>query len=256
MGIGRIYAIAQNTFREAVRDRVLYVLLFFAAVTILGSKALGWVSVGQDIKIMKDITLASVLIFGVLTSVFIGTDLVYKEIDKRTLYTILARPVRRYEFILGKYFGLSFLLALTTVAMTVVATLYVLVMGGTLNFTYYLAVFLIFCELLLVNALAVLMSTVTAPVLGALIVVALFIFGNATGILVDLPQNVSDTAAGPILSSLYYLIPNLSNFNIRAEAANDVSISFMYVVWTAAYGAVYSALFLYIAALAFEEKDV
>ena len=94
----RVYAIAHNTFREAVRDKVLYVLLFLAGASILGSKALGWISVGQDIKIMKDISLATIQIFGVLIAIFVGTNLVYKEIDKRTLYTIISRPIHRYEF--------------------------------------------------------------------------------------------------------------------------------------------------------------
>lgn len=256
MGIERMLAIAHNTFREAVRDKVLYVLLFFAAVAIFGSKAIGWISIGQDVKIMRDFTLASVLVFGVLISIFVGASLVYKELDKRTLYTILARPVRRYEFILGKYLGLSALLAVVTAGMALVATVYVLLWGGSLGVSYFMALFLIYCELLVLNAFAVLLSTVTTPVLGALIVVAFFIFGNATGILVDLPKQVAESPAQPLLSFLYHVVPNLGHFNIRAEAASGVPVALPYVIWTALYGAVYCGLFLFLAALAFEEKDV
>jgi ABC-type transport system involved in multi-copper enzyme maturation permease subunit len=252
----RILAVAHNTFREAVRDKVLYVLVFFAVVAILASKALGWISVGQDIKIIKDISLAAVSIFGVLIAIFVGTNLVYKEIDKRTLYTILARPVHRYEFILGKYLGLALLLGLVTATMTLVATVYVLAMGGGLTGTFFAAALLIYCELLLITAFAVLMSSVTSPILGALIVFSIFLFGNATEILIDLPAHFNDTMAKRVLETTYYLVPNLSNFNIRAEAANGVSVATGYVLWTLLYGAAYTVMLLVLASWAFEDKDV
>lgn len=251
-----ILAVAQNTFREAVRDRVLYVLLFFAAVVIFGSKALGWISIGQDIKIMKDVCLAAVQIFGVLIAIFVGSSLVYKEIDKRTLYTILSKPMPRYQFILGKYLGLTALLALVTVSMTVVSVAYVLLMGGAIDTVFLLAILLIYCELLLVTAFAVLLSTVTSPILGALVVFSIFVLGHATGVLVDLPQQFEGTTAESVLKAAYYLVPNLNNFNIRAEAANEVAVSPAYVLWVMIYGAAYTFVLLVLASLVFEGKDV
>jgi ABC-type transport system involved in multi-copper enzyme maturation permease subunit len=252
----RILAVAQNTFREAIRDKVLYVLLFFAAAAILGSKAIGWVSIGQDVKIMKDISLASVLIFGVLIAIFVGTNLIYKEIDKRTLYTIISRPMRRYEFILGKYLGLAFVLAIVTLTMTIAGALYVVLLGGALTPSYFFAAFLIYFELLLLTAFAVLLSSLTSPILGALIVFSIFLFGHATNILMDLPQQIDGTWARHVLRVFYYAVPNLSNFNIRAEAANGVDIAFGYVAWASAYGTIYTAMLLFLATLAFERKDV
>ena len=252
----RILAVAHNTFREAVRDKVLYVLLFFAAVTVLGSKALGWVSIGQDIKIVKDISLAAVLVFGVLIAIFVGTSLIYKEIDKRTLYTILCRPMYRYEFVLGKYLGLAALLALVTVVMTVVTAVYVLILSGDLDWTFFLAVLLIYWELLLVTAFAVLLSTLTSPILGALIVFSMFVLGNATSILIDLPKQLEGSLAERLLRTVYYVVPNLSNFDIRAEAANEIPVTRLYVGWTLVYGAAYTAVLLVAAALVFQDKDV
>lgn len=252
----RILAVAHNTFREAVRDKVLYVLLFFAAATILGSKALGWISVGQDIKIMKDISLAAISVFGVLIAIFVGTTLIHKEIDKRTLYTILARPMHRYEFVLGKYAGLAGLLGMVCVVMTAVAALYILLLGGELEITFFYASLLSYAQLLLVTAFAILMSAVTSPILGAMVVLAMYIFGNATGILKALPEPLQGTFAQRGLEVVYYVIPNLSNFNIRAEAANGVDISAMYVAWALAYGVIYTAVLLILAILAFEGKDV
>lgn len=252
----RILTVAQNTFREAVRDKVLYVLLFFAVVAILGSKALGWISVGQDVKIIKDVSLAAVAVFGVLIAIFVGTNLVYKEIDKRTLYTILARPVHRYEFILGKYLGLALLLGLVTVVMTLAAAGYVLAMGGGLTWTFFMAALLIYEELLLLTAFAVLVSSLTSPILGALIVFCIFLFGNATEILVDLPPQFDGTLSKRVLEATYYIVPNLSNFNIRAEAANGVAVAPAFVLWAVFYGAAYTAMLLVLAAWAFEDKDV
>jgi ABC-type transport system involved in multi-copper enzyme maturation permease subunit len=252
----RIRAVVQNTFREAVRDKVLYVLLLFAGAAIFGSKALGWISIGQDIKIVKDISLAAISVFGALITIFVGTSLIYKEIDKRTVYTILCRPIFRWEFIVGKFLGLALLLLVVTVAMTAASAVYVLVLGGTVDATFLLAALLIYWKLLLLNALAVLLSSLTSPILGALIVFSVYLIGHATNILVDLPLQIRESVTGRVLEVVYYVLPNLSNFDIRAEAANDVPVAFTYVLWALAYGTIYTAMLLTLAALAFEDKDV
>ncbi|MBI4557828.1 MAG: ABC transporter permease [Candidatus Hydrogenedentes bacterium] len=252
----RIVAVAQNTLRETTRDKVLYVLLFFAGITILGSKALGWISIGQDIKIVKDISLAAVSVFGALISIFVGTSLVYKEIDKRTVYTILCRPLYRYEFILGKYLGLAVLLAMVTGTMTAVAAAYVVALGGTLDSTFFLAALLVYWQLLLITAFAVLLSSLTSPILGAIIVFSIYVAGHATRILIELPPHFDDTLAKNVLNWVYYLVPNLTNFDIRSEAANDIPVAPGYVVWALLYGTAYTAMILTLAALAFEDKDV
>ncbi len=252
----RIVAIAHNTFREAVRDKVLYVLLFLAAVAIFGSKALGWISIGQDLKIVKDISLAAVSVFGVLIAIFVGTNLVYKEIDKRTIYTIVCRPIFRYEFIVGKFLGLAGLLAVTTAAMTALASVYVLILGGALTLTFFTAALLIYWQLLLLTALAVLLSSLTSPILGAFIVFVVYLVGHATTILKDLPLQVKESFAGRVLEFVYYVVPNLSNFDIRSEAANGVGVAGGYVVWALCYGTVYTFMLLILASLAFEDKDV
>lgn len=252
----RILAVARNTFREAVRDKVLYVLLFFAAVAIFGSKALGWISIGQDIKIVKDITLAATSLFGALIAIFVGTSLVYKEIDKRTLYTIISQPMYRYEFILGKYLGLMGLLAVVVLVMTGTAAVYVLLLGGGLEGVYFLAVLLIFSKLLLITAFAILMSSLSSPILGAIIVFSAYVFGHATAVFRQLPPQFDGTAAKRILEIAYYIIPNLSNFDIRAEAANGVPVAGAYIGYVVIYGLAYTVVLLILACVIFEGKDV
>jgi len=263
----RILAIAQNTFREAVRDKVLYVLLFFAAVVVMGSKALGWISIGQDIKIVKDICLAATSVFGALIAIFVGTSLIYKEIDKRTLYTILARPMHRYEFILGKYLGLLAVLGLTTAAMTLGAGGYVWLLtfasdwtalqrGAGLDGLFFLAAALIFLKLMIVTAFAVLMSAMSSPILGAIITFCFYVFGHATAVFLDLPPQFEGTFAEQALLWAYYVVPNLGHFDIRSEAANGIPVAPAFVAYVTAYAFLYTAILLVLAAIAFERKDV
>jgi len=247
----RIWAVAQNTFREAVRDKVLYVLLFFAAGTIFGSKALGWISIGQDVKIVKDISLASISIFGSLIAIFVGTNLVYKEVDKRTIYTIICRPMNRYEFILGKYLGLVWLIGLVTFMMMAVASVYIALLGGTLDAPFFFAVLLVYWKLLLITALSVLLSSLTSPILGALIVVSFYILGHAMAIFRDLPGQIEGFSR-TLLELVYYLVPNLSNFDLNLS----VPVRPEFVVWSLAYGTLYAATLLFLAVVAFEDKDV
>jgi len=252
----RVLTIAQNTFRESVRDKVLYVLLFFAAVTIVGSKALGWISIGQDIKIVKDITLAATSVFGALIAIFVGASLIYKEIDKRTLYTILARPLDRWEFVVGKYLGLLGLLAVVVAIMTGVSAAYILLLGGTVDGIYLLAALLIFMKLMVVTAMALVTSSLSSPILGAIIVFCFYVFGHATGVFKELPPQFDGTFAKQVLEFTYYVVPNLANFDIRAEAANGVAINPAYVGFVIVYGLGYTAILLIVAAYAFERKDL
>ena len=252
----RILTIAMNTYREAIRDKVLYVLLFFAGATILGSKALGYISVGQDLKIIADISLAAISVFGALIAIFVGTSLVYKEIDKRTIYTILSRPIWRSEFILGKYLGLSLLIATVTSVMGIVAAAYIAISGGSVDLMFAEALLLVFFKLLLLTALSVLLSTVVSPILGAIIVLTCYFIGHATGIMLNLPPHFDDTFAAQVISVAYYVIPNLSNFDIWREYANGVAVPHSYVAWTVVYGSVYTGVLLFLATLAFSQKDV
>lgn len=252
----RALTVAMNTYREAVRDKILYVLLFFAGATILASKALGYISMGQDVKIIADISLAAISVFGALIAIFVGTNLVYKEVDKRTIYTILSQPMWRYEFVLGKYLGLAMLIGTTTGAMGLGAAVYLWLMGGQVGIPYFEAVLLVYCKLLLVTGLSVLMSTLTSPILGAIIVLTAYFLGHATGIMLNLPGHFDDTVTKQIIEGLYYLIPNLGNFDVWREFANGVEVPHSYVAWTVGYGAIYTALLLFFAAVAFQDKDV
>src|SRR5437588_6017228 len=174
----RIGSIAYNTYREAVRDRVLYKLIFFALLMVAAAPLFGTISIGLERIIMVNLGLSAITIFGVVIAVFIGTGLVSKEIDKKTLYTVLSRPVRRWEFILGKYFGLAGTLAVNTFFMAIgffVALLYVTHSFNRADVSLFAALYFIGLELLMVTAIAMLFSSFSSPLFSSVFSFALFV---------------------------------------------------------------------------------
>lgn len=209
-----VFAIALNTFRETVRDRVLYAFFVFAcSITVLGI-LLGSLSVGQDIRIIEDIGLAVIAIIGGIISVFAGTNLVYKELERRTIYVIFTKPVSSWQFITGKYLGLVgcifvvvlamglFLLGLIWMVDPTDQTLKVPLLAGSLS--------LVFLELLFVLALATFFSTFSTPIMSVIFTLSLWFIGHLGGSLLELSKMSSNGAIQQLLSSLYWCLPDLA----------------------------------------------
>ncbi len=249
-------AVIQNTYREALRDRVLYVLIFFAIVAIGASKAIGWLSIGQDIKIVRDISLSAMSLFGVLISIFVGTNLVFKEVERRTIYTILARPISREVFILGKYFGLMSILFVTIVLMTLGLSLYLLILGDVPDIPLFVSIMMIYVELGVITAIALLLSSLTSPILGAIIVFFIYFLGHGTGILEDLPDPVNTPVVAFLMKFIFYVFPNLETFNLRGYAAYGIPVPPGKIFLGLVYGTAYSTAMIFLAALAFRRKDL
>jgi ABC-type transport system involved in multi-copper enzyme maturation permease subunit len=262
-----IRTIAINAFREAIRDKILYNLLIFTVIVIAASVLLGRLTIGQDQRVIKDVGLAAMSLFGVLIATFVGTSLVHKEIRKKTIYTIISKPIRRYEFVLGKYCGLLLTVFVNLVIMTVVL-LAVLILHRLLfshglasgsepmGYTSLLkAVALIFFELMLITSVAVLFSTISTPSLSVFFTLAVYVIGHLT---VDLKE-LSTVSKSGLLKSLgslcYYVLPNLDNFNIRAEMVRGLSVSSRFVFYAIVYGILYMAAVLLISILSMERKE-
>src|SRR5688572_5739828 len=170
--LSRVAAIARNTFREAVRDRVLYNLVLFVLLLTGGAIFLGELSAAQETKIIVDMGLSAMLLFGVFIAIFVGVGLVYKEIERRTIYAIFAKPVGRAEFLLGKYLGLCLTLAVNVAVMGAGVSLALLyVRGGwhPLVLSIWPAVALVYVELMILVAVALLFSSFSSPALSALL---------------------------------------------------------------------------------------
>jgi len=251
----RILAIAINTFRESVRDRVLLTLLVFALLVMGGARIVQPVALGEADKIVKDLGLSAITLFSVLIAVMVGGRIVFKEVEKRTIYLVLARPVRRLEFILGKYFGLMGVLATSLVLMTVGFYLVLVTSGMGLPLNLLWAVLMTGFELALLTAVAVMFSTLVTPVAGAVFTFAVYVIGHGTPLLKQLAAMSPSRFIDGTALFLYYVLPNLTNFNIRGEVVHGVLLNPPALLLSAAYSVVYTATLLLIAMAAFSRKD-
>lgn len=251
----RIMVIALNTFKENLRDKILYNLVFFGLMLIGSSVLLGSLTIGEQAKIIQDLGLASINVFGVLIAIFIGIGLVSKEIEKRTIYTIIAKPIPRYQFLLGRYSGLVLTLFVNTAIMTVGFIAVLLLTGVGFDIGLMKAIALIVLELLLIVAVAVMFSTFTTPTLSATFTLAVYVIGHMTEDLKVLGNKLENPLVSGVLSVLYYGLPNLGYFNVKGEAVHGIPISLSYLLLTTSYGVTYTAFVMIAAGLIFQRRD-
>jgi ABC-type transport system involved in multi-copper enzyme maturation permease subunit len=255
--LSRVAAIARNTFREAVRDRVLYNLVLFVLILTGGAVFLGELSAAQETKIIVDMGLSAALLFGVFIAIFVGVGLVYKEIERRTVYAIFAKPVGRGEFLLGKYLGLCLTLAVNVAVMGAGVSLALLyVRGGwhPMVLSIWPAVALVYVELLILVAVALLFSSFSSPALSALLTFAVFVIGHFSAGLKGL-AGTAGGAAGVLFTALYYLLPNLSNYAYITAASHGRTPTAADFFGGVAYGLAYIAVLLAASALIFKRRN-
>jgi ABC-type transport system involved in multi-copper enzyme maturation permease subunit len=250
-----VLAVATNTFRETVRERVLYNLLFFALVMTLSGLLLRQLSVHQDQKIIKDVGLAAIDFFGTLIAIFIGVGLVSKEIEKRSLYPLLAKPVSRSEFFLGKYLGLALTLLLNTALMTVGMMATLRMVGYRADLRLLEAVYPLYLGFLLVVALALLLSTQTSSTLAAVGTVGVVLAGRYSDVIRNMRQ-VAPGAPQEVVSVLYYLLPNFANLDFKDRVAYGDPVGLGTLLLVTAYAGLYISLLLTAGLVSFSRRDL
>ena len=255
--IRRILSIAANTFRETIRNKILYAILAFALFVIGMTFFLADLSLGDFARIIADVGLASIHVFGVIMAIFLGITLVSNEVERKTIFIILSKPVRRFEFILGKTLGLCVTLLLTTLAMSAVLFLVHLSYqyGGRVEIGIFIASAGIYMELVLLTCLATFFSTFTTPVLSAIFTLSIFLVGHLTKYLYVLGEQSKVFAVRWGSRLLFYLLPNLENFNWKNEVAYGGLNSFSILGWAAGYLLAYAACVLCLSCLIFARKD-
>jgi ABC-type transport system involved in multi-copper enzyme maturation permease subunit len=255
----RVGIVALNTFREAVRDRVLYNLVFFALVMIAASILVGQISIGIEEMVIVSLGLSAISVIGLLIAVFIGVGLVSKEMDKRTLYALLAKPVRRWEFLLGKFGGLVLTLTVNTVAMAVGLFLALGLIKQSdehLAGSVLVAVYFILLKLALVVALALLFSCYTTPLLAILCTAGLYIAGLFVKEMRAFQSDTVSQVVQSLLRGLSYLLPNFENFDVMAAAAHGRAIPGLLIAQNTAYAALYCAVVLAAATAIFTRRNL
>jgi ABC-type transport system involved in multi-copper enzyme maturation permease subunit len=252
----KIGHIALNTYRETIRDKVLYNLLLFALILIGSSYILGQISIYQEVKIIKDLGLAAISVFGTVIAIFIGIGLVSKEIEKRSLYSLLSKPVSRLEFLLGKYLGLCLTLAVNLAIMS--AGLYLVLFYMTRSFDPELlkAIYLIYGQLALITALALMFSTFTSSLMSGVFTGFFFVTGHFSADLKNL-DTVAESVWFPKLAAvMYYVLPNLRNFDIKARVVSGEPVPLSFLGYSTLYGLLYIGGVLIAAHLIFSRKNL
>ena len=263
-----ISCIAVSVFRESVRDRVPYNLVLFAILLIGSSFFLGQLTAGQDVKIIKDLGLAATAIFGLFIAIFIGIGLVSKEVERRSIYALLAKPISRPQLIVGKYAGLVLTLAVNVAVMTVAIYAVLAYLTWTtpapiqtawdapgVDPALLKALFLIFVELMLITALALFFSTFSTPILSAALTLGLYIVGHFNADLRNFEQVVDSRTVARLARGLYHVLPDLSAFDVKTQVVHGLPVPAGYLALTAGYGLLYIALLLIIATLIFSRRD-
>ena len=256
--LGRVLAIAGNAFREAVRDRVLYNLVLFVLLLTVAAIFIGELSGGQERKIIVDFGLSAMLLFGVFIAIFVGIGLVYKEIERRTVYAIFSKPVGRGEFIVGKYLGLCLTLLVNVLLMgTGVSVALVYVSRGLdpLVWSIWPAIFLIYFELAILTAVALLFSSFSSPALSALLTFFVFIIGHFSTDLKGLATSLGSTAARIFFNVLYYSLPNFANYSFVTAAAHGLVPGVQHAAGSILYAFLYVAVVLAVTILIFRRRN-
>jgi ABC-type transport system involved in multi-copper enzyme maturation permease subunit len=254
----RLSAITLNTFREAIRDRVLYNLILFVLLLVASAPVFSQISIDIERLILVNVGLSSISLFGVIIAIFIGIGLVSKEIEKKTLYTILSRPVRRWEFIVGKYFGLLLTLVVNAALMTVGFYLALLITTHGLHRAdagLLVAVYFIILQFLMVTAITLLFSSFSTPIFSAVFAFALFAIGTFAE---DL-RNFAAMAHGSthwLATAIAYAVPNFASLNVISQVAHDQSVSGSLVLFNTLYAILYSVAVTAAAVLIFERRNL
>jgi ABC-type transport system involved in multi-copper enzyme maturation permease subunit len=258
MSLKRIWVIAKNVFKEVIRDRVLYLVAVYAVILVAAAALLTDVAAGAEDKITLDLGLAGIHILGLIVTVFVGTGLINKEIEKRTVLVLIAKPVSRLEFIVGKHLGLSAVLA---VLVSVLTLIYLAVLTlNQISFTLssiLLAVFFTWVELSLLTAVALLFGVFTSSLLATLLTFGIYLMGHLSQDIVAFGRLSENPGLQRIANGLYLILPDLERLNLRNEAVYGVALlpSPVDLLNHLAYGALYIALLLTLTVVVFSRRQ-
>lgn len=251
----KIITIAHNTFKEATRNKIFYLLIFFGVIFAGASKLLGILSVGEQTRILKDAGLSAISFFSAMIAIFTGINLIYKEIDKRTIFNILSKPVSRGTFITGKFVGLSFTLFNALWPMVVIFYVFLWLYTGEFDPKLLLYFSLLYIELLIINALSLLFSSFTTPILSTIFTISLYIIGHLTWTFNQFKHKLIEPVSKYLIYIVYYLVPNLDKFNIKNAVVLNKELSFVSLGLTVLYGALYIAGILCLTTWIFKRRE-
>ncbi len=258
MSLGRIFVMATNVFREVIRDRILYIISFYALLMVVVMQLLPQIAASTEDKIFLDFGLAAMSVLGLIVAVFVGTGLVSKEIEKRTVLSLIAKPISRAEFIVAKHLGLSSVLALLVAVMTVIYLALLQFQGVIYSLgSILLAAVFLFLQLSLITAVALALGVFTSSVLATLLTFAVYLMGNFSQDLVNIGRISKNPGFERLTGALYLILPDLSRLDLKNQAVYGMELlpSPLTLLANASYGLVYIVLLLAIAIFIFARRE-
>jgi ABC-type transport system involved in multi-copper enzyme maturation permease subunit len=251
----KIKAIALNTFKESARNKMFYLLVFFGIFFALSSKLISFLTLGDAMKVLKDTGLAAINFFCIVIAIFTGISLVYKEIEKKTVFNILSKPVSRDQFIIGKFLGLALTMLTALAAMAVIFFLLVLANGGGFDLKIILYFFMLFLELLVIVAISLFFSSFTTPILSFIFTVSLYLIGHIMWTFNEFKMILRNPFWKYLTQGLYYLLPNLDKFNIKNEVVLNTALNPWTIFFSVLYALAYILALLALTILIFRKRD-
>lgn len=254
-GFSRIYAIAANTFREAIRNKLLYTLLGFGVLMIGSGVLLATLSYVEVHEILQDMGMGAIRFFSAGIAIFVGIGLIHNEVDRRTIFTILSKPVSRTEFLIGKWAGLTFTVWLQLLLMALAFGAVSALGGAPLGWGHATAISLIGLELMVLVAIATLFSSFTTPMLAASFSSGLWLIGHLSRELYNLGQQSELESVSRAAALLFGAMPDFEVFNKTLEAVHGLPIPSGEVGLAVVYAAGYTLCTLTLASLIFSRRD-
>lgn len=252
----KLWALALNTFREAVRDRALHSILFFGVAAVILSIAFKEITIGDQSKVVRSIAHSGVDLFASVIAMFLGISLLWKELEKKTIYTILSKPIPRWTFVLGKYVGLVLTVGIELLLLVFIYSIVIGIQQGVPSLTTYVSFGLVFIELLLLTAWATLFSAYSAPMTATAFTLSIFIIGHLTDDIWLYGSQAENPMIQDVAAVLYYLLPNFEIFNIRSFAIHQKPVPWERVWPAIGYGLSYTAVVLWAAVAVFRRRDI
>jgi ABC-type transport system involved in multi-copper enzyme maturation permease subunit len=262
VSVGRILVIGLNTFREAIRNKVLYSLLFFALLVIVASYAFGALSVHEEVRLTTDLGLAGMSLFSILIAVFVGVNLLYKELERKTIYSLVPKPIYRSQLVLGKFLGMLLTITVLVAVMAAVLSAVLALRGSAPTEAVAKTVVLIYLEVAVVTAVALLFSSFSTPFLSGLFTVGVFLLGRSVPDIRLVASKLESAPAAFVVRAIARIIPNLRYFYTTGTEAGGAYVSvhasfpdWSYVGLAAGYAALYIAVILALSVLLFSRRD-
>lgn len=251
----KLYSIALYTFQDAIRNKILYSILFFAIILILLTVIMGAASLHQDARVVKDVGIFAISLFAHVIAIFLSVTTLYQELERKTIYTTLSKPVKRPIYFLGKFFGMGITLFVQLLLMAVFLTTIIWIRNDPISITYFYALWLTYVSSLIVASFGTFFSSFSTPYISGFMTFGMWIVGSLVKELAGYLWRVEEPIARTMIKGITAIAPDLNLFNLTTQITYEYVVSIKYIIWTSSYGFFYCIILLTAGAAVFQKRD-